>query len=212
MPVVVEGYKELIQKLNAFEPDLNKQMKIEIKAAMLPIRDKARGYAPSPYPSYLYNWADKGIVRAQPQFNTEGRVRKFPLYNTAEVIAGIKYKAGANKKTRYGFSALYSVINTSAAGAIYEWAGRTSGYRGQPWVGPKGQGKDVSRSRNPNAGAIFINSMGPMYGQNKFKGRLIFRAWNESQGKAQDAVVHAIEKAARRFNERATQSAFGLVA
>jgi len=25
-------------------------------------------------------------------------------------------------------------------------------------------------------------------------------------------VVHAIEKAARRFNERATQSAFGLVA
>jgi len=212
MPVVVEGYKELIQKLNAFEPDLNKQMKIEIKAAMLPIRDKARGYAPSPYPSYLYNWADKGIVRAQPQFNTEGQVRKFPLYNPAEVIAGIKYKAGANKKTRYGFSALYSVINTSAAGAIYETAGRKSGYRGQPWVGPKGQGKDVSRSRNPNAGAQFINSMGPMYGQDKFKGRLIFRAWNENQGKAQDAVVHAIEKAARRFNERATQSAFGLVA
>ena len=212
MPVVVEGYKELIQKLNAFEPDLNKQMKIEIKAAMLPIRDKARGYAPSPYPSYLYNWADKGIVRAQPQFNTEGLVRKFPLYNPAEVIAGIKYKAGANKKTRYGFSALYSVINTSAAGAIYETAGRKSGYRGQPWVGPKGQGKDVSRSRNPNAGAQFINSMGPMYGQDKFKGRLIFRAWNENQGKAQDAVVHAIEKAARRFNERATQSAFGLVA
>ena len=208
MPVVVEGYKELIQKLNAFEPDLNKQMKIEIKAAMMPIRDKARGYAPSPYPSYLYNWADKGVVRAQPQ----NQVRKFPLYNPAEVIAGIKYKAGANKKTRYGFSALYSVINTSAAGAIYETAGRKSGYRGQPWVGPKGQGKDVSRSRNPNAGAQFINSMGPMYGQDKFKGRLIFRAWNESQGKAQDAVVHAIEKAARRFNERATQSAFGLAA
>ena len=46
MPVVVEGYKELIKKLNAFEPDLNKQMKIEIKAAMLPIRDKARGCCP----------------------------------------------------------------------------------------------------------------------------------------------------------------------
>ena len=179
---------------------------------MLPIRDKARGYAPSPFPSTLYGWADKGVVRAQPQFNTEGQVRKFPLYNPAEVIAGIKYKAGANKKTRYGFSALYSVINTSAAGAIYETAGRKSGYRGQPWVGPKGQGKDVSRSRNPNAGAQFINSMGPMYGQDKLKGRLIFRAWNEDQGKAQDAVVHAIEKAARRFNDRATQSAFGLAA
>jgi len=200
MPVVVEGYKELIQKLNAFEPDLNKQMKIEIKAAMLPIRDKARGYAPSPYPSYLYNWADKGIVRAAAA--TENSYRKFPLYNPAEVIAGIKYKAGANKKTRYGFSALYSVINTSAAGAIYETAGRKSGYRGQ--------GPGISRSRNPNAGAIFINSMGPMYGQDKFKGRLIFRAWNEDQGKAQDAVVHAIEKAARRFNERATQSSFAL--
>ena len=208
MPVVVEGYKELMQKLNAFEPDLNKQMKIEIKAAMLPIRDKARGYAPSPYPSYLYNWADKG--RSSELNNNGGR--KFPTYNAAEVIAGIKYKAGANKKTRYGFSALYSVVNTSAAGAIYETAGRKSGYRGQPWVGPKGKGKDVSRSRNPNAGAIFINSMGAMYGTGNQRGRLIFRAWDESRGKAQDAVVHAIEKATRRFNERATQSAFGLVA
>ena len=202
MPVVVEGYKELIKKLNAFEPELNKQMKIEIKAAMLPIRDKARGYAPRPYPSYLYNWADKGIVRVAAA--TENSYRKFPLYNPAEVIAGIKYKAGANKKTRYGFSALYSVINTSAAGAIYETAGRKSGYRGQ--------GPGISRSRNPTAGAIFSNSMGPMYGQGNQRGRLIYRAWNEDQGKAQDAVIHAIEKAARRFNERATQSAFGLVA
>ena len=217
MPVVVEGYKELIQKLNAFEPDLNKQMKIEIKAAMLPIRDKARGYAPSPFPSTLYNWAlydsaDKNKVRAQPQFNTEGRVRKFPLYNPAEVIRGIKYKAGPNKANRYGFSALYYVSNQSAAGAIYETAGRKSGYRGQHWVGPKGQGKDVSRSRNKDAGAIFINSMGPIYGTGMQRGRLIYRAWNENQGKVQDAVVYAIEKAARRFNERATQSAFGLAA
>ena len=208
MPVVVEGYKELIKKLNAFEPDLNKQMKIEIKAAMLPIRDKARGYAPSPYPSYLYNWADKGRTNK----NTIDGSRKFPLYNPAEVIAGINYRAGANKKSRYGFSALYSVVNTSATGAIYETAGRKSGYGGQAWVGPKGNGKDVSRSRNPNAGAIFINSMGPMYGQGNQRGRLIYRAWNESQGKAQDAVVHAIEKAARRFNERATQSSFALAA
>ena len=212
MPVVVKGYKELIKRLNAFEPDLNKQMKIEIKAAMLPIRDKARGYAPSPHQSYLYNWADKGIVRAQPQFNTEGRVRKFPLYNAVEVKQGIKYKAGAYKKNRYGFSALYSVMNTSAAGAIYETAGRKSGYRGQPWAVPKGQGKDVSRSRNPNAGAIFINSMGPLYGQGKQRGRLIFRAWNENQGKAQDAVVRAIEKAAFNFNKLATQSSYVLAA
>lgn len=212
MPVVLEGYTELIKKLNYFDTDLKKEMQKEIKAAMLPIRDKARGYAPSPYPSYLYNWADKGIVRTQPQFNTEGKVRKFPLYNSAEVIAGIKYKAGANKKTRYGFSALYSVTNTSAAGAIYETAGRKSGYRGQPWVGPKGQGKDVSRSRNPNAGAIFINSMGPMYGRDKQRGRLIFRAWNEDQGKAQDAVIKAINNAADKFNKTNYSANFALAA
>lgn len=212
MPVVLEGYTELIKKLNYFDTDLKKEMQKEIKAAMLPIRDKARGYAPSPYPSYLYNWADKGIVRTQPQANTEGKVRKFPLYNSAEVIAGIKYKAGANKKTRYGFSALYSVVNTSAAGAIYETAGRKSGYRGQPWVGPKGQGKDVSRSRNPNAGAIFINSMGPMYGRDKQRGRLIFRAWDENQGKAQDAVIKAINNAADKFNKTNYSSNFALAA
>ena len=212
MPVVLEGYTELIKKLNYFDTDLKKEMQKEIKAAMLPIRDKARGYAPSPYPSFLYNWADKGIVRTQPQFNTEGKVRKFPLYNSAEVIAGIKYKAGANKKTRYGFSALYSVVNTSAAGAIYETAGRKSGYRGQPWVGPKGQGKDVSRSRNPKAGAIFINSMGPMYGRDKQRGRLIFRAWDENQGKAQDAVIKAINNAADKFNKTNYSANFALAA
>lgn len=219
MPVVVEGYKELIQKLNAFEPDLNKQMKIEIKAAMLPIRDKARGYAPSPFPSNLYNWADKG---RSSEFNNNGG-RKFPTYNPAEVIKGINYRAGGNKKSRYGFSALYSVVNTSAAGAIYETAGRVNP-QGRPTshtiiVDKRFTRRKVtvkttkdSQSRNPKAGAMFINSMGPMTGQGNQRGRLIFRAWNESQGKAQDAVIHAIEKAARRFNERNTQSNFILAA
>lgn len=207
MPVVVGGYKELLAALKEFEPDLNKQMKKDIKTAMLPIQDKARGYAPSPYPSYLYNWADKNSL----EFNKDG-TRKFPLYNPAAVTFGIQYKAGANKKNRYGFSALYYVANTSAAGAIYETAGRKSGFQGQPWVGPNGKGKDVSRSRNPQAGAIFINSMGPLYGSGKQRGRLIFRAWHESEGKVQDAVVHAIERAAARFNAIHVQSSYSLAA
>lgn len=218
MPVVLGGYKELISALNRFDPDLNKEMKKEIKAAMLPIRDKARGYAPSPHPSYLYNW-DKTLRSGK---STRGG--RFPLYDANEVKNGIIYKAGANKKNRYGFSALYYVANTSAAGSIYETAGRTSGYRGRPTnhqitVGKRWGGREVtvkstkdSQSRNPNAGAIFINSMGPMYGKDKQKGRLIFRAWNEDQGKAHSAVVRAIENATAKFNATHTKSSFALAA
>lgn len=54
-------------------------MNIEIKAAMLTIRDKARGDVPQGFPTYLSDWEKRGKVQSQAVFNTSGRVRKFPL-------------------------------------------------------------------------------------------------------------------------------------
>jgi len=43
--------------------------------------------------------------------------------------------------------------------------------------------------------------MGPLYGEGASRGRMIFRAWSEDQGRAQAAVVRAIENAIGAFNQ-----------
>jgi len=87
--------------------------------------------------------------------------------------------------------ALYFVANKSAAGAIYETAGRANA-----------QSRNGYRSNNPGAGAHFVSRMGPLYGDSREeRGRMIFRAWAEDQGKAQAAVVRAIEKTINAFNQ-----------
>jgi hypothetical protein len=95
------------------------------------------------------------------------------------------------------------IINKSAAGAIYETAGRKNP-SGQPWVGRKGSGssKGVSRSVNPNAGATFIANLDPLVSSLKGRGRLIYRAWAESKGVAEGAAMKAIDNATSEFYAR----------
>jgi hypothetical protein len=65
--------------------------------------------------------------------------------------------------------------------------------------------KKMNRSANPNAGKQFIDAMPPLVDSQqsnsagrrtrKTKGRLMFRAWAEDQGRTTAAVVKAIESA-----------------
>lgn len=198
MPVDVKGVKETIKALRKFDPELLKEMNAEIKAVMVPLRDKARGYAPSPQPDNLYGWNENTVGKkitaknsAFRTFNTEGRLRLFPLYDYETVKKGIYYSQAPSKRNKNGWRALYFVANRSAAGAIYETAGR------------KNPGGDPnSKSNNPGAGAHFVKRMGPLYGDTQAeRGRMIFRAWKEDEGKAQAAVVNAITKTIEAFNQ-----------
>ena len=198
MPVEIKGVKSTLKAIRKVDPELLKNMNAEIKAVMIPIRDKARGYAPSPQPDNLYGWNENTIGQKIPArnsafrtFNTEGRLRLFPLYDYETVKKGIYYKAGGSDKNRNGWRALYFVANKSAAGAIYEPAGRAGT-----------TSREGYRSNNPGAGAHFVSRMGPLYGaQREERGRMIFRAWHEDQGKAQAAVIKAIEKTINAFNQ-----------
>lgn len=198
MPVALSGVRETVKALRKFDPELLKEMNAEIRAVMVPTRNKARGFAPSPQPDNLYNWNEgtegKKITArnsAFRTFNTEGRVRLFPLYDHATVTKGITYSQAPSKRNRNGWQALYYLSNKSAAGAIYETAGRKN-----PGGDPK------SKSNNPGAGEHFVNRMGPLYGnKEKERGRLIYRAWAEDKGKAQEAVVNAINKTIAAFNQ-----------
>jgi hypothetical protein len=199
MPVELKGALATVKAMRKFDPDLLKEMNKDIKNVMIPLRNKARGYAPSPQPDNLYGWAEGSVGKKITKRNSAFRnvsstdyksTRLFPLYDYSTVVKGIKYSQAPSKRNSKGFRSLYFISNQSAAGAIYETAGRKN---------PGGDSN--SKSNNPNAGAHFINRMGPLYGEKqKERGRMIYRAAYEDRGKAQDAVILAISTAIERFN------------
>jgi hypothetical protein len=196
MRVTIEGVKETRKAIREFAPDLNKALNTELKLALAPIAKKARGFVPSDSP--MSGWSGRSF--------SEG---KFPIFNSRSIRAGIGFSTKAGKTTTSGFTSNAKIFNKSAAGAIYETAGRANP-DGQPWVGSKDRGvsKKVSRSVNPRAGAKFIENLGDLTSSTKGRGRLIYKAWAQDQGKAYGAAIKAIDKAERTFMERAKSTTF----
>lgn len=195
MPTEVVGAVALRKALNKYAPDLAKELTKELGKVLKPIVNEARSYVPLITP--MSGW---GPV-AQPR-------GKFPKYDALEIRKGIIYKTTPSKPNRAGFVNTVRIQNKSMIGAIYETAGRKNG-QGQNWVGPKGGGasKGVSRSNNPYAGNQFISNLGQLYGPSRkgdgrMMGRLIFRAWANTQGKANASVFKAIEQTTEKFNKR----------
>lgn len=197
MPVEAKGVIELRKALNKFAPDLAKELTKEITTSLKVIQKSARGFVPSSAPNNLYNW-DRQPSSEPKAFNTSGRLRSFPRYDATAIKRGIVYRTGYGKPNSKGFRSLFRVRNNSAAGAIYETAGRKN---------PNGDPK--SKSNNPTAGARFVQQ-GPLYGRKRngqdMRGRVIFRAWEQDEGKQTIAIFKAIETAQNKFNSRATVS------
>jgi len=219
MPTEVKGAVELRKALREFTPDLAKETQKEIGAVLKPITAKARGFIPSTSP--LSGWAKEG----------NGTWGSRLQWSSGEAKRGIGYKATPSKPNRSGFRSLARIINASPSGSIYETAGRLHP-QGRPQapmsavVAPRhpdfgkmtrSGNKNQSMSNNPNAGQQFVdalNSTGKIVnayqraeGQRgrasrKMKGRAIFRAWAEDQGKTQAAVIKAIEKSKIEFEKR----------
>lgn len=193
MPVEVRGVIALRKALNAYAPDLAKELTFEITQSLKVIQKSARGFVPSSAPGGLYNW-DRRSATEPKAFNTSGRLRPFPRYDAAIIKRGIVYRTGYGKPNSKGFRSLFRVRNKSAAGAIYETAGRKN---------PNGD--PASKSNNPNAGARFVQQ-GPLYGSKKagqdMRGRVIYRAWAQDEGKQLKAIFDAIDKTDKAFKAR----------
>lgn len=207
MPVEVKGLDEVLKAMRQFEPDLAKNLNKQVRAALSPVQKKAQGYVPSEI-SGLSHWsfATKGKqINAETSafaVTTAKGTRKFPKFNGGIVRRGIKIHIGKTRPNRSGFIAHYQISNITAAGAIYETAGRKNP-GGQPW-NRKSASHNYSHSRNPNAGKHFIDSMGStMQGQGKKRGRLIYRAYEEDKGKAITQTVRAVEMSIAVFKRRA---------
>jgi hypothetical protein len=117
-----------------------------------------------------------------PRENSNGT---FPTYNARIVKAGIGYKTTPSKPNRRGFRSLARVFNKSAAGAIYETMGR------------KTSTSRFVQNQNSKYGA-------QMKGNGKMEGRALFRAYEENNGKARDAVLKAIKMASDKLNARSS--------
>ncbi len=195
MATEVVGAVALRKALSQYAPDLAKELTKELGAVLKPIVNEARSFVPLQSP--MSGWSEIDNPRG-----------KFPKYNALEIRKGIVYKTTPSMPNRAGFVNNIRIQNKSMIGAIYETAGRKNG-QGQDWVGPRagGASKGVSRSNNPYAGNQFISNLGNLYGSSKkgdhrMMGRLIFRAWAKTQGRANASVLKAIENTSTKFNNR----------
>lgn len=216
MPIVLSGVEQTIAMLARFQPHAARAVQEKVRRATQPLVSKARGYAPATAP--LSGWGKE--VGAW-----SGR-----SYNSMDVKFGIGFDDNPTKPNRKGFSYSAYIYNKSAAGQIYETAGRRHP-NGRPWAPSvqhyadagtpnarpdymvRSSDKKYSQSANPRAGKQFIDSMGPIYKAQRAKGqrgrtskkqngRLIYRAWGEDQGKVLGAVAAAYTEIINKFNGR----------
>jgi hypothetical protein len=192
MPIQISGLAETLAAMRKFEPDLAKNLNKEVRAALTPVQKDARALFPSEI-SGLSNWMLKTQGRKiNKSTSAFAAVGHFPRYNKAIASKGIKIFLGRTKPNSRGFVTEYRISNLTAAGAIYETAGRANG-----------QSRRAYKSNNPNAGAHFIASMKePMAGKGKTRGRALYRAWDENEGRAFMDVLKAVNATVLQFKRR----------
>ena len=202
MPVEMQGAVALRKALNEYAPELAKETQKEVAGHLRKVVNRARGFVPASAP--LSGWAN------------EVGEWEYRAFDAASIRKGIGYSTTPSRPNKRGFRTLAQIFNKSAAGAIYETAGRknpqgqpparrTIAYRNGGIVPAWESGKNINRSANPNAGKQFIDALPPLVDSQqsnsagrrtrKTKGRLMFRAWAEDQGRTTAAVVKAIEAA-----------------
>lgn len=177
--------------LNKYTPELAKEMNAEIRVALTEIRNTARNLVPEYI--HMRNFMENGM----PHKSRTGKTDAFPRYDASVVRRGIVTKMSKQKPSNYGYVGFYSLINKSRAGAIVETAGRGVGT-------PR-----ASKSNNPQAREQFIRTIANDTGGNlweygkgpKQRGRIIYRAAVEDNGKVKRAILNALDKARTTFHQ-----------
>ena len=219
MPVEVIGVDDVLKGLNFFDEDLYNRIRTVLTPLMKRVEQQAKGYVASDT-EVLSGWAKPASANLD--------YRPFPKYNSALVKGGIGYKEGKNAQFKNGFQVENYVYNVSAAGRIYETAGRRNpqgrapimstnlkefgnvqGYEGKK-SGKKRSTRDYS-SNNPFAGYQFVSALEPVTSQPKTKGvraggvktrgRLIYKAFANQSPKIYQAILNAINNTAVDFNK-----------
>jgi hypothetical protein len=221
MPAEVVGVEDVLKGLQFYDDDMYERIKATISPLMRDVEAAAKSEAPSEG-EMLSGWTKQfGIIGPM-------KYRAFPKYNIESVKGGIGYKEGKNRKFKNGFQVENYVYNVSAAGRIYETAGRVNPQGRAPFTSIHESGGVVayekertrkSRSRatrsynsnNPFAGYQFVSKLEPLTAQPKLpgmrsggrktKGRLIYKAWAKKSPGVYAAIVKTINTKAIDFNK-----------
>lgn len=198
-PVRLEGVKATLAAMRKYEPNLLAATQLEIAQVTQKMVGDAQGFAPSAVPAGLSGWEE------QAPRNRWFRMR----FNASEIRRGIKVttqpvRRGFNRSAiglgvNKGFVSTVTFVNQSAAGAIYETAGRKNP-NGQNW-NPNSSSNRYSKSRNPRAGKHFIESIENDSGMvvRNLQGRIIIRAFDLHKKEVVPAVVKALTTARDKF-------------
>ncbi len=217
MPVEIVGVKDVINGLTFIDEDMYRRVKAAVEPVMKGVEAKAKGFVVGNN-EVLSGWS-------KPMSSTVD-YRPFPKYDAATVRGGIGFKEGQNRRFSNGYQVESYVYNISAAGRIYETAGRlnpqgrapfTSVAEGGGTMAFKQSGSRKSRStsayssNNPFAGYQFVTDLptltsqpkvkGARGGGRKTKGRLIYKAWAQDSGDIYGVIVKAINATATHFNK-----------
>lgn len=122
--VILTGLKDTKKALKLYAPEVLAEMNKEIKAVGKSVATLAKARIPEASP--MRGW--RTVPAAHPRTRSGAG---WPAYSPSEMKKGIKFKTGgARRKRGATTSDAYSLINQSAAGMIFELAGRKSNGNG----------------------------------------------------------------------------------
>lgn len=163
--VVLYGYNDFKKKLKVADSDLRKAMDKEIKSFITPVSTLAKSYVPA---VAMRNWKSGG----------KGEWGDRLGWDQSAVLKGITVRQGGSRSKGSATSAAWRIRNMSAAGAVYELAGKKS----------LGSG---------TAGISFINAITLRGGR---PSRLIWRAWDAKGG--EQAITRGVLETINKFENQ----------
>lgn len=189
----IEGLDKTLKTLKNVHRTVYDQMNVKIDEALQIIQKDAQRLIPNTPPSGLSGWSEQAT----------GTMWYRLRWNPTVMSNRIKTELGKKKSNQRGFVNLYSVVNASPAGMVYELAG-TRNPNGRPSWKQSGQKGSPTRayslSDNPQAGRQFINAIERqsnivMRGRNG--GRLVRTAGMRNDRKVREKIHKALEEASR---------------
>lgn len=162
--VTIKDYAKLKREMKAFDPELRRAMDKEIRETLKPIATDAKGRVPV---SPMTNWRKA----KKPRGEWGDRL----AWDQSTVKKGIRVRQGGKRKKGSATFAAWRITNDSAAGAVFEVAGK------------KDAGGTLSRR-------AFIANLSLAGGQ---PSRLIWSSWDKVNG--EKAVTENVRDIVRKY-------------
>lgn len=176
--VLIYGYNDFKRELKKVAPEVRKAMDAEIKGFVEPVTTRAKTLVPN---TVMTNW----VKPRNPRINPEtGELSRWAVraWDPGTVRKGITVRQNTKRSRGRADSVAWRIQNKSAAGAIYETAGKKMKPRSQ-------------------SGVSFINNIMRIDSR---PSRLIWRAWDDAGGekKITAGVVAIIGKYENELQRR----------